>query len=110
MVDATPPNEQMNPLPVKPIIERHLQTLLLGLVVALLGWSGNTTLKLTENGARQDERITHLIALTEQLRQDIRTVDSQYITRREAEMYRSSMLNRVGEVESRLTKLEDSRD
>lgn len=93
----------------KPILERHLQTLLLTLVAGLIAWQGITTLKLTENAARQDEKVMHLIALTEQLRQDIRNMDSDYLPRREAEMYRSETAMRLDALDQRVTRLEESR-
>lgn len=93
----------------KPILERHLQTLLLTLVAGLIAWQGVTTIKLTENAARQDEKVMHLISLTEQLRQDIRDMDSQYLPRREAEMQRSETRSRIDQLEGRVSRLEGSR-
>lgn len=90
----------------KPILERHLQTLLLTLVAGLIAWQGVTTLKLTENAARQDEKVMHLIALTEQLRQDIRNMDADFLPRREAEMYRSETSMRLDELYQRVSRLE----
>lgn len=90
----------------KPILERHLQTLLLTLVAGLIAWQGMTTLELTETTARQDEKVMHLIALTEQLRQDIRDMDSDYLPRREAEMYRSETALRLETLDQRVTRLE----
>lgn len=90
----------------KPIMERHVQTLLLAVVAGLIGWQGITTLKLSESSARQDERVTHLITLTEQLRQDLRNMDSQYLTRREAEMHRNENRSKLDLLESRVSRLE----
>jgi len=90
----------------RPIMERHLQTLLLAVVAGLIGWQGVTTLKLSESSARQDERVTHLITLTEQLRQDLRNMDSQFLTRREAEVHRNETRSKIEILESRMNRLE----
>ncbi|MBZ5489158.1 hypothetical protein HW452_16685 [Halomonas aquamarina] len=90
----------------KPIFERHFQTLLLTLVAGLIAWQGMTTLKLSESSARQDERVSHLIGLTEQLRQDLRAMDSQYLPRREAEMHRNETRSKLDALESRVSRLE----
>ncbi|MGQ7247582.1 hypothetical protein ACUN9Y_09605 [Halomonas sp. V046] len=91
----------------KPILERHLQTVLLALVVALLGWSGNTTLTLIETSARQDERISTLISLTENLRQDLRDVGTNYMKVNDAAIYRSQINGRIDALDGRLKRLED---
>lgn len=106
MVRPTPEKPVVHP---KPIVERHVQTVLLALVVGVMGWSGSNTMKLSDNSARQDERIIHLIALTEQLRQDLRSIDSQYITRREADIHRSDTRSKLEELGERVTRLESTR-
>lgn len=90
----------------KPILERHLQTLLLTLVAGLIAWQGVTTLKLIETSARQDERITQLLTMTEQLRNDLRDADSQYMTIQDASLYRDQMNGRIDALSSRLSRLE----
>lgn len=90
----------------KPIIERHIQSIMLFLISGLIAWQGVTTLKLSESSARQDERVMHLISLTEQLRQDLRDMDSTYLPRREAEMYRNEQRNKYEQLESRVSRLE----
>lgn len=96
------------PVTSRPIMERHLQTLLLALVAGLISWQGFSTLKLTESSARQDERVMHLIALTEQLRQDLRNLDSQYVTRRESDINRSELRSKLETLETRITRLENT--
>lgn len=93
----------------RPILERHIQSIMLALISGLITWQGVTTLKLSESSARQDERVAHLISLTEQLRQDLRDMDSQYLPRREAEMYRSEQRNKYEQLESRVSRLEGQR-
>jgi len=93
----------------RPILERHVQTILLAVVVGLISWQATTTLRLSDSSARQDERVTHLIMLTEQLRQDLRNLDAQYISRREAEMYRNETHGMIESLESRVVRLEGGR-
>lgn len=93
----------------KPILERHVQSIMLFLISGLIAWQGVTTLKLSESSARQDERVTHLITLTEQLRQDLRNMESQYLSRREAEMYRNESRSKIEQLESRVSRLEGER-
>lgn len=90
----------------KPIIERHVQTVLLALVVGLLAWSGNTTMTLIETSARQDERITQLINLTEQLRNDLRAVGSEYMTISDAALYRDQLNSKIDSLSARVSQLE----
>ena len=94
-------------LKAKPILERHAQTVLLALVVGLLAWSGNTTLTLIETSARQDERISQLIALTEQLRADLREVGNDYMTINDAAMYRDQINSRIDALGARVSRLEN---
>lgn len=100
---TTPDIANMRP---RPIIERHVQSIMLALISGLIAWQGITTLKLSESSARQDERVSHLISLTEQLRQDLRNMDSTYLPRREAEMYRNEQRNKFEQLESRVSRLE----
>lgn len=93
----------------RPILERHIQSTMLFLISGLIAWQGVTTLKLSESSARQDERVGHLISLTEQLRQDLRDMDTQYLPRREAEMYRNEQRNNYEQLEGRVSRLEEAR-
>ncbi|MEQ5768136.1 hypothetical protein NFH98_11070 [Halomonas sp. H33-56] len=81
--------------------------MLLALVVGLLAWSGNTTLTLIETSARQDERISQLIALTEQLRADLREVGNDYMTINDAAMYRDQINSRIDALGARVSRLEN---
>ncbi|WP_275289164.1 hypothetical protein [Halomonas elongata] len=103
MTDANPGTHQVR---AKPIFERHLQTLLLTLVAGLIAWQGVTTLKLIETTARQDERITQLITMTEQLRNDLKDADSQYMTNQDASLYRQQMNGRIDALDNRVSRLE----
>lgn len=93
----------------RPILESHLQSIMLALISGLIAWQGVSTLQLRESSARQDERVTHLINLTEQMRRDLRGIDSQYLPRREAEMYRNEQRARYEQLESRVSRLEGTR-
>lgn len=104
-MSETSPDTSVRP---KPIIERHIQTVLLALVVGLLGWSGNTTMTLIETSARQDERITQLINLTEQLRADLRDVGTRYMTISDAALYREQMSGQLDALKQRVTRLENA--
>lgn len=105
-MSETNPDTAVRP---KPILERHIQTVMLGLVIALLGWSGNTTLTLIETTARQDERITQLINLTEDLRTDLRNVGSEYMTISDAALYRDQMNGQLDALNERVKRLENTR-
>ena len=98
-----PDDNKMTP---RPIIERHIQSFLLSVIIALAVWQGSTTFRLSEISARQDERVTHLISLTEQLRQDLRNIDAAYLPRREAEMYRNETDRKLEELSNRVGRLE----
>ena len=100
---TAPDNDSMKP---RPIIERHIQSFLLSVIVALAVWQGSTTFRLSEISARQDERVTHLINLTEQLRQDLRDMDTTYLPRREAEIYRNETDRKLDELSVRVGRLE----
>jgi hypothetical protein len=93
----------------KPIMERHLQTLLLTLVAGLIAWSGMTTMKLVETQARQDERVSHLITLTESLRSEIRGMEDRYMSRSDAELYRAQFSARMDTMDQRISVLEKTR-
>ncbi|QFT84954.1 hypothetical protein FIU88_08195 [Halomonas sp. THAF12] len=99
--------EQTVPVRARTKLETHMQTLLLTLVAGLIAWQGVTTLKLIETSARQDERITQLITLTEQLRNDLRDADNQYMTIQDASLYRDQMNGRIDALTSRLSRLEN---
>ncbi|WP_413616426.1 hypothetical protein MRB56_09165 [Halomonas cupida] len=92
----------------RPILERHVQTIMLGLVIALLAWSGTTTLKLVETSARQDERITQLINITNELRDEMRDASSRYMTVNSASVYRQQLNSRIDSIDIRVKQLEDS--
>ena len=96
-----------NNVRANPIVERHIQTLLLAIVVGLLAWSGNTTLRLIETTARQDERISTLITLTESLRRDLRETGDEFMTISEAQLNRDQMRGRIDSIDSRVSRLED---
>lgn len=100
---TAPDNDNMKP---RPIIERHIQSFLLSVIIALAVWQGSTTFRLSEISARQDERVTHLINLTEQLRRDLRDMDATYLPRREAEIYRNETDRKLDELSVRVGRLE----
>ncbi|WP_417329184.1 hypothetical protein [Halomonas cupida] len=85
-----------------------MQTIMLGLVIALLAWSGTTTLKLVETSARQDERITQLINITNELRDEMRDASSRYMTVNSASVYRQQLNSRIDSIDIRVKQLEDS--
>lgn len=100
---TAPDDNNMKP---RPTIERHIQSFLMSVIIALAVWQGSTTLRLSEISARQDERVTHLINLTEQLRQELRDMDVTYLPRREAEMYRHETDRKLDELSNRVGRLE----
>ena len=100
---TAPDDDKMKP---RPIIERHIQSFLLSVIIALAVWQGSTTFRLSEISARQDERVSHLINLTEQLRQDLRNMDATYLPRREAEIYRNETDRKLEELSNRVDRLE----
>jgi len=72
-----------------------------------VAWSGNTTLRLIETTARQDERISTLITLTESLRRDLRETGDEFMTISDAQLYRDQMRGRIDSIDSRVSRLED---
>ena len=90
----------------RPIIERHVQSIMLFLISGLIAWQGVTTLKLSESSARQDERVTHLISLTEQMQQALRDADSTYMSRRELQVHRNEIARELEQLDNRVGRLE----
>ncbi|WP_289105734.1 hypothetical protein [uncultured Halomonas sp.] len=99
--------EQTVPVRTRTKFETHMQTLLLTLVAGLIAWQGMTSMKLIETSARQDERISQLIALTEQLRADLREVGNDYMTINDAAMYRDQINSRIDALGARVSRLEN---
>lgn len=95
-----------SPVRTRKRLETHVQTVLLAMVIAVITWSGNTTLKLIETTARQDERITQLLELTEELRQELRDAGNRFMTIDAADFYRQQVNGRLDALDDRVKRLE----
>lgn len=90
----------------RPIMERHLQTLLLTLVAGLIAWQGVTTLKLTEASARQDERLIGLTDKVTELQKDLREFSTSYYPKADAEREFGDIKSDISSLRERVTVLE----
>lgn len=93
----------------KPIIERHIQTLLLAIVAGLIGWQGMTTLKLSESSARQDERIVNLTHQVSEIHRELRDQRDNYVTLNEFERRMSEQRSETSTLRDRVRTLEERR-
>lgn len=92
-----------------PIMERHLQTLLLTVVAGLIAWQGVTTLKLTESTARQDERIVYLTEQVAEIHRELREQRVLFINRGEFERRMDGQDAVIRAMSDRVRKLEDTK-
>ncbi|QJQ93927.1 MULTISPECIES: hypothetical protein [Halomonadaceae] len=93
----------------KPIMERHLQTMLLAIATMLIGWQGVTTFNLSQTSARQDERIVHLTQQVSEIHRELRDQRDNYVTFNEADRRFREHRHELDAINSRVRALEESR-
>jgi len=92
---------------VKPsVFERHLQTAIQLILVALLAWAGLKLVELGENSARLQERLTYQGEQISFLRRDLREWSNLYYTKADAEREIGALQSDVRDLKRRVTALE----
>lgn len=94
--------------PVKPsVFERHLQTAIQLILVALLAWAGLRLVELGENSAVLRERLIYQGEQISQLRRELREWSDIYVRRSDADREFQQLRNELEQVGARVARLEE---
>ncbi|MCT8467021.1 hypothetical protein KZO85_00320 [Chromohalobacter canadensis] len=88
------------------IFERHLQTGIQLLLVALLGWAGLKLVTLGENTAVLRERLVYQGEQIQSLRRELRDWSDLYYRKSDANREITGIRNSMQDLENRVTDLE----
>ncbi|SFU01426.1 hypothetical protein [Halomonas saccharevitans] len=88
------------------IFERHLQTGIQLLLVALLGWAGLKLVTLGENTAVLRERLTYQSEQLASLRRELRNWSDLYYRKGDAARELGDIKSDIASLEARVTELE----
>lgn len=91
------------------VLERHIQTAIQVLAVALLMWAGKALLDLSQTVAVLEERITAQGATLIDMRSDMRDMSDTYYRRTEAQRDLDAIEQRIGRLDGRVSQLEGDR-
>lgn len=89
--------------------EGHLQTGIQLLLVALLGWAGFELVDLGKSTAVLQQRLTYQGEIISELRAELRNYGDLYYRKDTAQRQISELQDSMGELESRVTDLENHR-
>lgn len=98
--------EQDMPVRPRPIMERHIQTVLLSVIVAALLWFGSSVVDVREGFARQDEKMISVQAQLAQIQSDLREQSDKYYPKADAEREMTSFRSDIRTLRERVTVLE----
>ena len=90
----------------RPIMERHIQTVLLSVIVAALLWFGSSVVDVREGFARQDEKMISVQAQLAQIQSDLREQSDKYYPKADAEREMTSFRSDIRTLRERVTVLE----
>ncbi|MBZ9576720.1 hypothetical protein [Modicisalibacter sp. MOD 31.J] len=91
------------------VFERHLQTGIQLILVALLGWAGLKLVSLGEDSAALRERITYQGAQIASLRSDLRDWSNLYYRKADASREIGALQDDVRALKQRVSRLEETR-
>lgn len=91
------------------VLERHIQTAIQVLAVALLMWAGKALLDLSQTVAVLEERITAQGATLIDMRSDMRDMSDTYYRKAEAQRDLDAIERRIGRLDGRVSQLEGDR-
>lgn len=91
------------PVSTRPVWERHIQTVMMTLVIGGLGWVGSTILEVSEQQAVQTVRIEHLVRQVEEFKISIKDRYTRTDALRDWNRYEREM----AEVKDRVTRIEE---
>ncbi|WFF40408.1 hypothetical protein EVC62_02215 [Salinicola endophyticus] len=94
------------PVRSRPIIERHIQTALLAVIVAAIGWAGSSLIDVREGFARQDERLTNLAQQFADVQSSLKELSTAYYPKSDAERELGNMRTDIRNLRERVTVLE----
>lgn len=97
------------PLPEQSILEKHLQTVLLALVIALIGWMGKTTLDTSQSMASLKASMTAQLDNLKTVVAKLDTYADDRYSRTEAEQTHQSIEHRIDQLDNRVRTLEERR-
>ncbi|WP_089684638.1 hypothetical protein [Billgrantia gudaonensis] len=89
------------------MFERHLQTGIQILLVALLGWAGLELVNLGKNTAVLQERLAYQGQLIEELRKELRDWSNLYYRKSDADREIGNLKRDVQRLGERVTDLEE---
>jgi hypothetical protein len=93
--------------PMKPsAFERHIQTAIQILLVALLLWAGTELVKLGQQSAVLQERLTHQAATLAEMRRELKDWGDTYYRSSDAQRELDGIETRIDELDSRVSALE----
>ncbi|WP_342594538.1 hypothetical protein AAGT95_16760 [Salinicola lusitanus] len=98
--------DQDMPVRSRPIMERHIQTVLLSVIVAALLWFGSSVVEVREGFARQDEKMIGVQSQLAQIQADLRSQSDKYYPRADAEREMTSFRSDIRTLRERVTVLE----
>jgi len=92
---------------VKPsVFERHMQTGIQILLVALIMWAGTQLVKLGHQSVVLEERLTNQGALLNEMRIELKEWGDTYYRRADAQRELDGIENRIDDLDSRVSALE----
>ncbi len=91
------------------MLERHIQTFIQVLLVALLSWAGLQLVKLGQQSAVLEERLTSQGMLLNELRAELKDWGDLYYRRADARRELDSIESRIESLDTRVADLERRR-
>lgn len=101
------PQEQKDMKPS--VFERHMQTGIQLLLVALIIWAGTALVSLGQQSAVLEERITSQAMTLQEMRQELRSWSDTYYRKSDARRDLDDIEGRINNLDSRVTAIEGER-
>lgn len=99
-------DDSMPQLKVKPIWERHVQTILLFVLTGLCAWAGSTLVDSSKQNAATDAKLEYIVAQISTLQGDVKSLNSKYMPRADAEANFKSLTSDISSLRDRVSILE----
>lgn len=87
-------------------VEQHIRTVAVGISLVLLTWVGVTLTQNLETLAAMDEKVKHMGADIQELKQQLNRATADRYTWKDAQSDKANINYRISALESRLDKLE----
>lgn len=87
-------------------IERHIQTIIVGISLALLAWVGLTLTQNVETMARVDEKVKNMEINLNELKREVKVATKDRYTWKDAQADQRALNYQLEALDTRITKIE----